>query len=478
MNWINGNKAFYLLGIRTAVNEMYKRFEKIFRQENTALLHGEISWFLADETDAESVYFEKMSKARQYSYPITVATADQLVTSVFKYNGFELPYLTASYSKIVIDEIQSFSPESIAAIVVFLKEIHSLGGKFLLMTATLPAFIRKEFEKLDNTVFPKPELSRIKRHRIQCISKYIEDDTEQIELFAKQNKKVLVICNTVNKSQDLYEKLEDYKPKLLHSRFIHKDRIEKEAEIMKATVKTNTQGSIWITTQIVEASLDIDFDVLFTECATVDSIFQRFGRCYRQREYDKDIPNIFIYLYDKNTRRIYDSEITEKTWEILQKSNHLLLTEQDKQDMIGQVFSNIEDTKYYQKYKAHKELLEFGIRAKNKAEAEWLFRNILNNYVIIPEPVYKENQQEIESLIECIDSGKDLSLLDKIKKKKKLLDYSFSAQIYKSRHELLREIPSDFCREHHIFLLKGVEYTYEKGLVFLKDYKDFDNFIM
>ncbi|MCX8167324.1 MAG: CRISPR-associated helicase Cas3', partial [Candidatus Micrarchaeota archaeon] len=168
MNWIDGQKAFYLLGIRTAVNEMYKRFKAIF-SENVALLHGEISHILEQE-DTDDSYFERIESARKLSAPITVATADQIVTAVFKYNGFELPYLTASYSKIVIDEIQSFSPDSIAAIVVFLKEIHKLGGKFLLMTATLPPFIEDELKKLDNVIFPEPELASVKRHRI-CVYK-------------------------------------------------------------------------------------------------------------------------------------------------------------------------------------------------------------------------------------------------------------------------------------------------------------------
>ncbi len=51
-------------------------------------VHGDTRYFLADETDDEDMYFEMLSKASQFSYPITIATADQLVTSVFKYNGF------------------------------------------------------------------------------------------------------------------------------------------------------------------------------------------------------------------------------------------------------------------------------------------------------------------------------------------------------------------------------------------------------
>jgi len=478
INWLNGDKGFYLLGIRTAVNAMFERFKQIFGEENTSLLHGETSYFLADETEDESTYLEKLAKARQLSYPITVATADQLVTSVFKYNTFELPYLTASYSKIVVDEIQSFAPEAIAATVTFLKEIHELGGKFLLMTATLPPFIKNQLQSLEETVVPKPALTRMKRHRIQCLSQPIEaeETIAKIQTFARKNKKILLICNTVRKVQALYKKLRAFKPKLLHSQFINKDRREKENQIIAATKRKSDKSCIWITTQIVEASLDIDFDLLFTECATIESILQRFGRCFRQRDYSEQIPNIFICPFDKSTKLIYDPELMGRTWEILQSYDCTLLSEQDKHDMVEKVFQDIEDTRYYQKFTERKELLAFGIRTKSKSEAQQLFRNILNNYVVIPDPVYKTHQKTIESLIKAIDSPGEL--LEKIKEKRELLKYSFPAQIYQTKQSLLKEIDSVFCRRNQIFRLAGVEYSKEVGMAFLEDYKDYDNFIL
>ena len=52
---------------------------------------------------------------------------------------------------------------------------------------------------------------------------------------------------------------------------------------------------IWVTTQIVEASLDIDFDILYTEMCTADSLLQRMGRCNRKGRYIPSKPNIKIY---------------------------------------------------------------------------------------------------------------------------------------------------------------------------------------
>lgn len=59
----------------------------------------------------------------------------------------------------------------------------------------------------------------------------------------------------------------------------------------------SNDSGIWVTTQIVEASLDIDFDVLFTDMCTADSLLQRMGRCYRNRQQDycDNEPNVYVY---------------------------------------------------------------------------------------------------------------------------------------------------------------------------------------
>jgi len=470
MNWIDGSKAFYLLGIRIAVNEMFKRFSDVFEEKNVALLHGETSFFLAENEDNDD-YSMALARIRQFSYPLTIATADQLVTSVFKYNGFELAYFTASYSKIVVDEIQSFAPEAIAAIVVFLKEIHSLGGRFLLMTATLPPFIRQEFEKLPDVIIPPPQYLDKRRHRLKLIGKHITSEAAISLIKGKsKNKKVLIICNTVAKAQQMHDALIYLQPQLIHARFVGRDRKQKESDIMKTT-----GPCIWISTQIVEASLDIDFDILFTECASIESLFQRFGRCFRKRDYDADDPNVYIFASDPS--RIYDHLLFNKTWEILHDYDMQLLNEETKQTIIEKVFSGIE-SKYYERYKNTKELLELGYKTESKAKAQQEFRTITNSHIVIPEPVYHENQTQIEELINHIDAIGN-NQRDRIRRQAELRDYTVSIQLFSDKEKLIKPIEgSEYCKRHSIMIMKGVNYSFAKGMEFIKDYKDYDNFIL
>ncbi len=474
MNWIDGDKAFYLLGLRTAVNEMYKRFASIFGEEHTVLLHGESFYDMYQESEGmkKEEYEENYSRVRQFSYPLTVATADQLITSVFKYNGFEMPYLVASYSKIVIDEVQSFSPESIGSIVVFLQEISRLGGKFLLMTATLPPFLKEELKEL--AVFPPSYLSPIKRHRLSIVEAGIEEDESfrEIRQAFNENKKVLVICNTVNKAIEMAEKLSECKPQLLHARFIVKDRREKEEAVMQATKPSNRNGCLWITTQIVEASLDIDFDILFTECSTIDSLLQRLGRCYRKRAYSEEVPNVMIFKSGKNDSFIYDTVLLKRTWEAVKKKNRLLLSEEEKQDLIEEVYCDIEDTKYFRAYCEYKDLLQLGFKCKGKTEAQKLFRNVTDSHTIIPEPVYQENKPIIEQLMKTI-SDKNISFTEKMQAKKELKDFTLSLQPLPRMNKYLSEL-----QQKKIRLLKNVEYNDRVGMTYNKEPKENDdNFI-
>lgn len=498
MNWINGNKAFYLLGIRTAVNAMYKRFKKIFasskdNKENVSLLHGESIYHLLDEREnndyEEDDIFKSYNSIRLLSHPITVATADQLVTSVFKFPGFEFFYFTASYSKIVVDEIQSFSPEAIASIVVFLQEIQKLGGKFLLMTATLPPFVREEFkDKIeDQEIIERSFFSEKQRHVIEIVDETFYDNKTR-ELISKglaDNKKILIIVNTVSNAQRLYDHLKKYKPNLLHARFIRNDRNEKETAIINETdieMYPDKQGkpALWISTQIVEASLDIDFDLLLTENATIDALFQRFGRCWRKREYKLTEPNIYIFEPEnkKITCKIYDKEITEKTWEVLKKYSRKLIAEGTKQKIIDDIFLNIEDTDYFKKYKGYKDLLKLGLRTENKKEAEDYFRKIINNYNVIPEPIFDNNKERIENLLKIIED-KDKKPEERFKAKKELYGFTVPVQVFDKKQNLLSELPvsSRNNKKSGIWLLKGVNYSQEKGVEFIDEYIDKSNII-
>ncbi len=235
-----------------------------------------------------------------------------------------------------------YSPRLVAFILMGLKYITDMGGRFLIMTATLPPLFIEAMHKL-KIPFKQPDNPFLKlnehgnvmnRHVIQIIER---DLTVEEVVAHSLNQKVLIIVNTVKKAQELYDAFidADCEVNLLHSRFINNDRFEKEKSIKKLGKRDCDETGIWITTQLVEASVDIDFDILFTELSEVTGLFQRMGRVYRGRDYKNTTPNVYVFtgyelpsgVSESDKRSVVDYTIYQKSREVLLQYNNQLLKE-------------------------------------------------------------------------------------------------------------------------------------------------------
>ncbi|EDP74349.1 CRISPR-associated helicase/endonuclease Cas3, partial [Hydrogenivirga sp. 128-5-R1-1] len=204
INWIGKDKAFYTLPVRVSVNAMYERFKSIFSKDYVGLLHSDALFYGLKEKDFEYTedllsieeHISRTDSTRQYSMPITVTTADQIFTSVFKYPGYEKVYATLMYSKIVLDEPQSYSPDTLAVIIKGLQEISKYGGKFCFMSATIHPFVVNQLKECDIEVL-EPVFNQEKKHKIRLEDKPIKELEQQIIDEYQKGKKVLVITNTV-----------------------------------------------------------------------------------------------------------------------------------------------------------------------------------------------------------------------------------------------------------------------------------------
>lgn len=433
MLWQENCKTFYTLPIKVAINSIYNRivYEKYYAEEKVAFLHSDtLSMMLEyeennNEDEKEEVY-EQYNKIKNLSYPMTVCTIDQLFIFVFKALGTEIMPSTLSYSKLIIDEIQSYSPKILAMIIYGLKVITDMGGKFCIMTATLPPCIC-DFLKLEGVEFKMPEKPYLKisdntkkpivRHKIQLI----EDDFDYIEIANLSEKhKILIIVNTVAQSQKVYIELKSLNENvwLLHSRFKQEEREKKQNEILMFAKSKN--NGIWISTQIVEASLDIDFDVLYTEMCTADSLLQRMGRCYRNRDYKIEKCNIKIYNTKNGRSYIYDKDIYDRSWFFL-KQYQGVFDEQQKTEYVNKVYcsEDIRNTQYYKDISNTISYLKNLCPAYiNKSDALQRFRDI-QNYSLLTRVDYDTfiNDGTVGKLNKPISIKEKIDLLNKIRKK-------------------------------------------------------------
>lgn len=462
--WSNEGKTFFTLPLRTSINAIYDRIEDTIGYKHIGLLHSTAIEYL-EEKDEFKNEEEKYNQSKNLCEKITTCTIDQIFPFVFKYKGYEKMYATLGYSKIIIDEVQAYSPEIVAIIIKGLEMINKIGGKFMLMTATLPRIYKEELENKGINFKFKEYLKTVKRHKIKLEEKEIIENLENIKEKAK-NKKILIIVNTVNKAIEIYLKLKKDNTKninLLHSRFIYNDRIDKEKRIKEFSDNKNEKG-IWITTQIIEASIDIDFDYLYTEMSTLDSLFQRLGRCYRNREYKEKEEN--IYIYTKNAsgiKYIYDEEINKKSIELLKKYDKKLLEEKTKVELVDKLYSKemLEGTKFLNTFKSGIKTLENILDYKtSKKIAQKLLRNI-ENINIIPKNIYEQN---IDVFKEYEKEKKNYKRKSELKRKVDKLTVSITEKTKWKIQDKLTENPY-----YKQTLIADLKYNGEVGLILEKD---------
>ncbi len=360
--WSNGEKFFYTLPLRSAVNQIFDRAKGVFGEEKTGLIHSDADVYLMDGKD-EANTMKLYDLSRQLSYPVMISTGDQFFPYALQPPGYEKIFATFYKSRLIIDEVQAYDPKAAAIIVKFIESVVRMEGKFLLITATLPSYVEEEIKSrvtlpkklnLYDDKFSNGKYKELKKHRIQLIAisnsvnakktdfTIPDDILQRIITEAKKGKRVLVILNTVKQAQfvfnELKKKVEELKDKLwlLHSRFTLEDRRNKEINICgseKESITGEFQNpkpdeentpKILIATQVVEASLDIDADVLFTEIAPMDALVQRMGRVLRRQteayiHNDEVNVNILVFRqgYQSGGDYVYKNELIEKTFAIL-----------------------------------------------------------------------------------------------------------------------------------------------------------------
>lgn len=453
--WIDSDKAYFTLPLRVSINAL---FDRVVADEGihfpyAGLLHSTSVDYLEEKNYEEGEALVDLSKLM--STKLTFSTIDQIFKFPFMFRGYEKIYATLAYSKVVIDEIQAYSPEIAAVLIKGLEMIHRIGGQFMIMTATMPTLYIDEMKKrglIDDKMACATFNTENIRHHIQICEETIDEHIEEI-IESASEKKVLIIVNTVKDAITLYEKIENLAEEvtahLLHSMYTVEDRGRLEEQI-KVFARSDKQG-IWITTQLVEASLDIDFDELHTQISTLDSLFQRLGRCNRKGGKSTVNPNVFIYTEGAGgIGTIYDEEIVGNGLSLLKQAmkgeNTLLINEDCKVDLVAKLYSKdmLEGTEFYNKFREALRVLdamEPGKLTGNEAQA--ILRKI-ESVTAVPRVIYDEIRDTLvasyeetgEELIEAYHES-NKKLINELKKKRreikrKILKKSVNVPIYKT----------------------------------------------
>lgn len=327
-------KLVYLLPTMVTANSIFSRLEGYFGMGNVGLSHSTASLLL----DGEDQNRETVRSAlfdRSFMLPATVATVDQLLASGFNSGKWALVEANAANSVIVIDEIHAYDAWTLGLVVSTVRRLSSLGARFMLMSATLPSgLVALLHDALPGAEIIRDEtLEASSRNTYSTHPAFIDDALPEIRASVEEGRRTLVVVNNVAKCQELYGLLRDLDPICYHSKFIYRDREAKEALLDDAP--------LLIATQVVEVSLDIDYDRMFTECAPPDALVQRSGRVNRRRE--KEGTEVRIYQASPTSRKIYDPNATG----VLDRSFSAFeavqgrLTEEDLTRLVEEVYAGV-----------------------------------------------------------------------------------------------------------------------------------------
>jgi len=457
----NPRKFLYTLPLRVALNDLFLRFrgyeekEKFekgyFEKDVVDILHSTSFIEYLKEESGEYLDIEnKLNSAKLLASPVLLTTPDQIFLTSLNYYGSDKILAVYPLSNIVLDEIQTYNPEMAAVIIRTLQLVNSLGGNILVMTATFPPYFKKflveqlGLKQIDVSE-KKLEIKNLKckRHRIKVIPKNLfkyettqkeetltleTDSYEKLKKAIVNKQNVLIVLNNVKKAIKLYEKLEECYGEdeifLLHSRIIEKYKSERIKEIKDRLEKKERvkERVIVIATQIIEASVDFDFDFMITEISSIDSQIQRWGRVYRRprgKDYESEEPNILIFAgekgedgklkLDRGTQAIYDREVLEATREILLQYQGIPLSYVEEKEMVQKTFEleingkKLND-KYVEEIEKNLEFLKY-YTASKRSEAQRIFRELAGFNVVVPALMMEDKEKWVQKFAKFVEDG-------------------------------------------------------------------------
>jgi len=386
----NRHRGLYIaLPTMATGNQMFERTAEFLAEHGRGreakldlqLIHGatqlnrlfqELQGKIQPNTQAEADLLEAIESRQYFTHKkhallseYGVGTIDQALLTVLNIKWQFVRLWGLGNRVVVIDEVHAYDTYTSELILTLVRWLHALGSSIILMSATLPKGKRKEIleayggSDVETDHYPRiykvsdgqTRLVKFKGDKSRTVSvalQPLESDLEAIvQLLERQLTNggcAVCIVNTVDRAQALYQRLGHLNPMLFHARFPAEDRARLEGEVLRKFGKEATrengqrpEKAVLVATQVVEQSLDLDFDLMVSDLAPLDLLLQRAGRLWRHLRgsrllenpvlyvaglrYQGEIPDLRTHYWDK----VYAPFILYKTWEALNPLTQITL---------------------------------------------------------------------------------------------------------------------------------------------------------
>lgn len=386
---LKDERLIFLLPTQATTNALMRRIQKAYAATPNvaALAHGLSSiedFYTRPVTvfsdtcnghDSGGLYpteFVKSGASRLLA-PVCVGTIDQPLMASIPMKWTHLRLLALANSHVVIDEIHTLDHYQSELLVPLLTWLGLTNTRVTFLSATFPQWQRDRFigaytgePPTSKAIFPATEIADYKNACIQQTllntpeytidfsftePDFIDLETAHLEWAVNQRQKfpharLGIICNTVKRAQAIAQKLalQDEQVILLHSRMTAEHR-KLNSELLEKTIGSGGTGSALtvVGTQAIEASLDIDLDILSTDLCPAPSLIQRAGRVWRRTDTNREdripgIKNLTVHVVKPKDaeawmlKPYYVAEL-QRTWDFL-KANPVFPCPKMNQDFV------------------------------------------------------------------------------------------------------------------------------------------------
>ncbi len=324
--------AYTALPTQATSNQMFERFGSYLRQICSGrqvefhLLHGQAAFseeysrirtgpIYGENSEGPTAHAWFQASKRGLLAPYGVGTVDQVFLSVLKTRHGFVRLFGLAGKTIIFDEVHAYDLYMDKLLDRCLQWLRAMGCTVILLSATLSTRRRRELlsawlpeAEVLSDVTPYPRITTVTGDEVQVqpcqatrkaslrLKVCSPEDSPLAEALVQRVAAggcAAVICNTVGSAQRLFATLEQAcqntptELRLFHARYLVRDRRRIEEEVLRMfgrDGKCRPKSAILVATQVVEQSLDLDFDLMVTELAPVDLILQRAGRLHRHLE--------------------------------------------------------------------------------------------------------------------------------------------------------------------------------------------------
>ncbi|WP_027409660.1 CRISPR-associated helicase Cas3' [Anoxybacteroides tepidamans] len=415
-----GGRILYIQPQRTLATSIYERLKKYH-----SILGYSESWTIQHSALQEDPFL-----TNRY----VVTTIDQVLAG---YLGIGVQaFMKGKHvvqSHFIFDEIQLFEPgKTLKTTIQMLDALYKRGNRFIIMTATMPEYLMDflgQRYQMEVIVTKQPS---VKNRKVTV--QYIESlDWAAINNYPG---KQIILCNTQKEQVEVYQKINDpTRCIILNSKLLPKDREEAERKVLQYFGKGSGENNkTLISTQVIEAGMDISAPRMYSSISPIDSLIQRDGRVARWGGEGE------LICFKGDYQGVYDEEVVIKTIDALKKNQSIEFTWDIQKQWVNEILNP-----YYRKHINEREIKKHKPKLKDGSRNE-LIRGIENvNIIVDPSPSFRSFQKAAISV--------HINQLEKIAK---------SNQLYGLHRGEIRETPYSEINVGDTIVIKGNDCLYDE----------------